>query len=154
MWWNEMVGHLSDFESVVLTGVDSEGYPYSVRNRPRIDPFERVLLVRLPAGTPVQPGPASLLCHRHDAHLWNLKSFLVRGMLVHEDAGWTFRPERFIPGAGIGGAMGLMRFVVGSRKRARRYLEKRGLPRPRIPWDEVNAIKAQAREGGPPGGAG
>jgi hypothetical protein len=155
VWWNEMVGHLSDFESVVLTGVDAEGYPYSVRNRPRIDPFERVLLVRLPAGTPVQPGPASLLCHRHDENLWNLKSFLVRGTLARgEDGEWTFRPERFVPGAGIGGPMAMVRFVAGARKTAGRYLEKRGLPRPRIPWDDINAIKAQIREGGPPSNAG
>ncbi len=45
-------------------------------------------------------------------------------------------------------------FVTGSRKNARRYLQKRGLPRPRIPWDEVNAIKGQAREGRPPDRAG
>jgi hypothetical protein len=145
-----MVGHLSDFESVVLTGIDAEGYPYSVRNRPRIDPFERVLLVELPAGTPVQPGPASLLCHRHDENLWNLRSFLARGTLVRGDGEWIFRPERFVPGAGIGGPIGVARFVAGSRKTARRYLEKRGLPRPRIPWDEINAIKAQIREGKPP----
>jgi len=36
----------------------------------------------------------------------------------------------------------MVRFVTGSRKDARRYLRKRGLSRPRIPWDEVNEIKA------------
>jgi len=29
--WDEMLGHLPDFESAVLTGIDAEGYPYSVR---------------------------------------------------------------------------------------------------------------------------
>jgi hypothetical protein len=145
VWWNEMVRHLSDFESVVLTGIDTEGYPYSVRNRPRIDPFERVLLVEIPVGTPVQPGPASLLCHRYDENLWDLKSFLVRGDLTREGGGWIFHPERFVPGAGIGGPMAMVRFVAGARKTARRYLEKRGMPRPRIPWKQINEIKAQAR---------
>lgn len=154
MWWNEMVRHLSDFESVVLTGIDAEGYPYSVRNRPRIDPFERVLLVDIRLETPVRPGPASLLCHRHDENLWNLKSLLVRGTLVRGDGGWTFRPERFVPGAGIGGPTAMVRFVAGARKTAGRYLEKRGLARPRIPWDEINAIKAQIREERPPDGTG
>jgi hypothetical protein len=125
-----------------------------VRNRPHIDPFERVLLVQLPASTSIRPGPACLLCHRHDENLWNLKSFLVRGILAPDDGGWVFRSGRFMPGAGIGGPMGVVRFVAGSRKTARRYLGKRGLPRPRIPWDEVNTIKAQARAGAPPGGAG
>lgn len=152
--WDEIVRHLSDFESVVLTGIDTEGYPYSVRSRPQIDPFERMLLVQLPAGIPIRPGPASLLCHSHDENLWNLKSFLVRGTLAREHGTWKFRPERFVPGAGIGGPMGIVRFVTGSRKYARRYLQKRGLPRPRIPWDEVNEIKSHARGGGPPDGAG
>jgi hypothetical protein len=101
-----MVRHLSDFESIVPTGIDAEGYPYGVRNRPRIDPFERALLVDIRLETPVGPGPASLLCHRHDENLWNLKSLLVRGTLVRGDGEWTFRPERFVPGAGIRGADG------------------------------------------------
>jgi hypothetical protein len=150
--WDEILRHLPDFESAVLTGIDAEGYPYSVRCRPQ--PDARVLRVQLPSYVPVRPGPASLLCHRHDENLWNLKSFLVRGTLAREDGTWIFRPGRFISGAGIGGPMGMVRFVTGSRMNARRYLQKRGLPRPRIPWDEVNAIKAQARGGGPPDGAG
>ena len=144
--WDEIVEHLPDFGSAVLTGLDPEGYPYSVRCRP--DPDARVLRVRLPGYVPIRPGPASLLCHRHDENLWNLESFLVRGTLVHEGAGWTFRPEKFVPGAGIGGPMGIMRLVIGSRKSAKRYLEKRGLSRPRIPWKEINGIKAQARTDG------
>jgi hypothetical protein len=143
--WDEIVRHLPSFESAVLTGLDAEGYPYSVRCRPRIDPTTRTLKVQLPAA--IRPGPASLLCHRHDENMWNLKSFLVRGTLTREGPGWSFRPRRFVPGAGIGGRMGLVRFVIGSRRNARRYLEKRGQPRPRIPWGEVNAIKAQARTG-------
>jgi prepilin-type N-terminal cleavage/methylation domain-containing protein len=84
-------------------------------NRPRIDPFERVLPVEIPGGTPVQPGPASLLCHRHDENLWNLKSLLVRGTLTRGGGGWIFRPERFVPGAGIGGPMAIL--TPGYRRR-------------------------------------
>jgi hypothetical protein len=111
-------------------------------------------LVDIRLETPVGPGPASLLCHRHDENLWNLKSLLVRGTLVRGDGEWTFRPERFVPGAGIGGPTAMVRFVAGARKTAGRYLEKRGLARPRIPWDEINAIKAQIREERPPDGTG
>src|SRR5215218_2999835 len=59
--WDEIVRHLPSFESAVLTGLDAEGYPYSVRCRPRIDPTARTLKVQLPAA--IRPGPASLLCH-------------------------------------------------------------------------------------------
>lgn len=143
--WDEIVEHLSDFESAVLTGLDAEGYPYSVRCRPRPDPATRVLRISLPDYAPVEPGPASLLCHRHDENLWRLKSFLVRGTLEREGRSWSLRPRRFLPAAGIGGPLGMVRFVVGSRRTARRYLERRGLSRPQIPWREINEIKAQVR---------
>jgi hypothetical protein len=39
----------------------------------------------------------------------------------------------------------MVRFVVGSRRTAKRYLRRRGLSRPRIPWREINGIKAQLR---------
>ncbi len=142
--WDEITKHLSDFQSAVLTGVDAEGYTFSARCQPRSDSETRTLRVQLPPGAPIQPGPASLLCHQHDENLWNLKSFLVRGVLVREAGGWSFEPRQFIPGAGIGGLPAVARFFMGSRRRAGRYLKKRDLSRPRIPWDEINAIKAEA----------
>jgi hypothetical protein len=152
--WDEIVEHLAGFESAVLTGVDAEGYPYSVRCRPRADPVGRVLRVRLPAEIPIRSGPASLLCHSHDANVWNLRSFLVRGELGSDARGWKLHPLKFVPGAGIGGSMGVVRFVVGSRRNARRYLDRRGLSRPRVPWAELVAIKAQAKAGGRSSGRG
>jgi hypothetical protein len=142
--WDDVKKHLPDFESAVLTGVDAEGYPFSVRCQPETDDAAEVLRVRLPAETPLQDGPASLLCHRHDENLWKLKSFLVRGTLSQDEKGWKFEPLRFIPGAGIGGLPATVRFFTGSRRNAARYLKKRGLARPRIPWDDVNAVKKQA----------
>ena len=80
--WAEITKHLYQFESAVLSGLDEEGYPFSVRCRPYPDTSgPEVLTVWLPPGTPIRPGPASLLCHSHDENLWNLKSFLVRGVL-------------------------------------------------------------------------
>jgi hypothetical protein len=144
--WDELEKHLPSFESAVLTALDAEGYPYSVRCRPLPDRTSRVLEVRLPAGVPLRPGPASLLCHRHDENLWNLKSFLVRGVLARDGEDWSFLPERLVPGAGIGGPMSMVRFVAGARRRTRSYLKKRGLSRPRVPWAEIQKAKAQARE--------
>ncbi len=143
--WRDVTRHLRDFESAVLTGVDVEGYPFSIRCRPEPDPATRTLRVQLPADLPIQPGPGSLLCHRHDQRLWNQKSFLVRGVLTGEPSGWVFRPSQFIPGAGIGGMKGLLRFVVSSRRAAQRYLAARGLRRPGIPWAQINATKAQVQ---------
>lgn len=141
--WDELRKHLPDFESAVLTGLDPEGYPFSVRCQPQME--AKSLRVELAQKCPIQTGPASILCHRHDENLWNLKSFLVRGTLEPDERGLIFRPRQFIPGAGIGGPMGMVSFISGSRRNAHRYLEKRGLPRPRIPWNEINAIKAEAK---------
>jgi hypothetical protein len=80
----------------------------------------------------------------------------VRGALLRDREGWRFRPEEYISGAGEGGALGMARFVVGSRRRARAYLAARGLSRPRIPWDEIIAAKWQAglgQQGQPAGGS-
>ena len=143
--WAEITKHLYEFESAVLSGLDEAGYPFSVRCRPYPDASDdEVLRVWLPPDTFLRPGPASLLCHRHDENLWKLKSFLVRGALSRDEKGWTFEPLRFIPGAGIGGLPATIRFFTGSRRNAARYLKKRGLARPRIPWDEINAVKKQA----------
>jgi hypothetical protein len=140
--WAEITGHLYQFESAVLSGLDEEGYPFSVRCRPYPDSSgAEALKIWLPPGTPVRPGPASLLCHSHDENLWNLKSFLVRGVLVKDAGGWSFEPGKFIPGMGIGGLPAMIRFFISSRRKARRYLEERNLARPGIPWDEINAAK-------------
>lgn len=138
--WAEITGHLYQFESAVLSGLDEEGYPFSVRCRPYPDASSaEVLKIWLPPGTPVRPGPASLLCH--DENLWNLKSFLVRGVLVKDAGGWSFEPFQFIPGGGIGGLPAMIRFFISSRRKASRYLKERNLARPSIPWDEINAAK-------------
>ena len=143
--WAEITKYLYQFESAVLSGLDEAGYPFSVRCRPYPDASGvEVLRVWLPPDTPLRPGPASLLCHTHDENLWNLKSFLVRGVLVKDAGGWSFEPGKFIPGIGIGGLPAKIRFLAGSRRRARRYLRKRGLARPRILWDEINAAKREA----------
>jgi hypothetical protein len=130
--WDEILTHLASFESAVLTGLDGEGHPCSVRCQPYTDPVRQMLRMRLPAGVPVQPGPASLLCHVQDGNMRNLKSFLVRGELGRDARSWSLRPQGFVPEAGIGGPMGMVRFLTSSRRNATRYLKKRELPRLRV----------------------
>ena len=143
--WDEIEKYLPTFPSAVLNALDAEGRPYSVRCRPGIKRSERILRLDLSAESAFRSGPASLLCHGHDEELWNLKLFLVRGRLERGEDGWTFVPGRFIPGAGIGGALSTVRAIVEMRRSAAAYLKKRGLARPRIPWGEIEAVKAQAK---------
>ena len=144
--WDETSRHLAGFGSAVLNGTDAEGYPYSVRCRPTPTPSSRVLRLDLgPAGADLGPGPASLLCHEHDEGLWNQKAFVVRGRLDRDaEGGWAFVPERFVPGVGVGGARGMARFLIGARRSAGAYLRRRGLARPRVPWEELGATKERA----------
>jgi hypothetical protein len=142
--WAQMMAHLGEYRNAVLTGLDARGYPYSVRLLPVPDGATRRLLTRAAPGMPIRPGPASLLCHRHDERLWNQRSFLVRGIIEREGSQWSFQPQQYIEGVGYGGMLGLVRFVIGARRAANAYLAKRGLPRPGIPWAEVIAAKRAA----------
>jgi hypothetical protein len=148
--WADVRRHLQGFSSPVLTGVDADGYPFSIRCAPELDESKQVLRLSLPGWTGIRQGPASLLCHGHNQLLWDLRSFMVRGTL--EPTGgetWLFRPTRFVPGIGLGGPVGMVRFALAKRRAARRYLERRGLPRPRIDWVQLKALQAGARQPSP-----
>jgi hypothetical protein len=144
--WADVRRHLPGFSSPVLTGLDGDGYPFSIRCTPSLDEKQQVLCVSLPASSRITPGPASLLCHRHNDLLWDLRSFMVRGTL--EPAGgetWLFRPSRLVPGIGMGGLPGMVRFALAKRRAAKRYLQRRGLARPTIDWVQLKALQARAQ---------
>jgi hypothetical protein len=143
--WDRIAKLLPTFRSAVLSARDADGYPLSFRCQPRLDHARRDLVVAAPPGLALTPGPASLLCHFHDEKLWNQRSFLVRGALAREGDLWRLAPLEFIPGLGVDGLPGLLRFVRASSRAANRYLRARRLARPRIPWDEINAAKARAK---------
>ena len=60
-----------------------------------------------------------------------------------EDGDWTFTPTRFIPGTTEDGLIGTFRAVRRLRRATARYLSARGLPRPSIPWNSLDALKRQ-----------
>ena len=146
--WTEIRRYLRRYPTAVLTGRDGDGYPISIRCRPQLDETKEVVLVSIPDGCGIERGPASMLCHSHNLLLWNLRSFLLRGTV--EPAGHVslFRPSRFVPGMGVGGVLGLVRFLMAKRGTAGRYLERRGLARPTIAWGQLKAIQARARQQG------
>jgi hypothetical protein len=146
--WGETLRQVTQYPSAVLTGRDADGYPYSLRCRPRPDLAARALRVELPAGTPLRPGPAGLLCHRHDETLWRLQSVVIRGALVQDEQGWRFEPRAVIPGMDQQSPKAMLRFLLDSRRKAAAYLAKRGLPRPPIPWADINRVKAEAQREG------
>ena len=142
--WAEIEKYLPLFESAVLNTADGEGYPYSIRCRPELDRPAEIFRIDLPGETDVQAGPASLLFHNHDEELWNQKIFLLRGRLEETDDGHTFTPEKFVPSIGTGGLLGTVHMIRSVRRASAGYLGRRNLVRPRIPWDEIEALKKEA----------
>lgn len=144
--WNELVKNLANYSSAVITGVDSEGYPYSVRCNPQVDHARRVLLVQIHPEAMIQAGPAGLLCHSHDEFLWNIKNFIVHGTLEQSENSWIFHPIQFVPGAGDNSPLAMITYILNARRATSKYLKKRGLSRPTVPWEELKALRAEAKK--------
>lgn len=141
--WPDTAARLSRFSSAVLTALDSGGDPVSLRCLPTLDHDAEVLRLLVPDGLGIVPGPAGLLCHRHDQHLWRLKSFLLRGTLERNGRDWVFRPRQFVPGMDTS-LVSNLRLLRNARLTARRYLAARGLRRPDVPWEHYAQLKDQA----------
>ena len=142
--WSDLLRVLPRFSSAVLTFRDAQGYPFSVRCHPRADEATQSFTLEIPKNVPACPGPASLLWHLHDERLWNQLSYTTRGHVEQEGAEWRYTPTHYTPGLGIGGVPAFVGFVFSARRIAAGYLSRRGLARPRVPWRQINAIKAQA----------
>jgi hypothetical protein len=141
--WREITRRLGRYKSAVLTIVDERGYPLSARCRPAPDNTREALRIDLPEALGLRPGKACLLWHTHDEKLANQWSLLVRGELMRDDEGWYLRPQQVVPGIEQT-PWAFYRFVRDCRRKADAYLKARGLARPRIPWDEIEAIKRRA----------
>ncbi len=142
--WTDLIKAMAGFPDAVLTGVDTQGFPSSVRCRPQPDPAIRALHIDRAPGVALLDGPASLLCHSHDRNLWRLRSLLVRGQLTTTGTTWVFHPTALVPGTGLAGPVGDARSFIAARQRAGRYLARRGLTRPKVPWQ---LIRDTARRG-------
>ena len=143
--WAEIRRYLRKYPSAVLTGLDAAGRPFSIRCRPELDESAGVLRIALPRTADLAAGPASILCHSHNLFLWKLRSFLVRGSIELVDRLCLFRPARFVPGIGVGGLPGMIRFATSKRRTAKHYLDRRGLSRPEIPWAQLRAHQEKAK---------
>jgi hypothetical protein len=141
--WDDLVRNLGKYPTAVLTVTDAAGYPFSIRCVPEPDPARQILKVDLPGYAHAQAGPAGLLCHFHDDRLWNQTNFVAYGRLERDGSAWVFRATRLIEGTGAG--MSFVRQVRSGRSSAKRYLARRGLDWPQVPWGRLRAIYKKAR---------
>jgi hypothetical protein len=136
---------LPAFTSAVLCGFDDRGVPCMIRTRPAADPASRTLRVTLPPEFSIAPGQGGILCHSHDEKLGKLRSFAATGAISTAGGTCVLTPERYIAGAVPLGPTGMIRAITDMRRASRRYLERRGLTRPRVAWDDLTALKADIK---------
>jgi len=134
---------LARFSSAVLAARDASGAPVLARTRPV--PAGDGFAVEVPADCAATEGPASLLVHRHDEQLNNMHNALVRGTLKAVDGGWLLVPTKVVEPMGTGRPTDAIRVLRDTRRATARYLERRGLTRPRVRWDEFKALAAAAK---------
>ncbi len=135
--WDKIIKYQAGFHSAVITIVDRNGFPASWRTKATVDQPAQCIRLELPAAAELFPGPASLLFHSLDEHLWNLRSFIVKGRAVYTPEGWVLLPEKVIPGVSVEGPMGYVKFLWNGQKGTQRFFKKRGMRVPRINWDDV-----------------
>ncbi|MET0865356.1 MAG: pyridoxamine 5'-phosphate oxidase family protein [Nakamurella sp.] len=142
--FGQALGRLPDFRSGVLAAFDDAGRPVLQRVVPDADISTTAMLLDVPDGVHLRPGPASLLCHSHDNELAAQNSFVVAGTLERRGDRWALTTERFIPGPGTGGPLAMVKAIQGMRRAAQRYLDRRGLPRPTVKWSAIDELWRQA----------
>jgi hypothetical protein len=136
--WAEAAKWLGKFDEAVLTVLDADGYPVSVRvGALTYDAATGKLPAALPDVLRAVEGPANLLCHYHDEKMWKLKAIQVRGRLEKRNGEWDFVSTSFKAPP----KLALLSFLKDIRTSAQKYLDKRGLERPEVNWAAVKEIK-------------
>jgi hypothetical protein len=140
--WAEAAKWLNKFDEAVLTGVDAEGYPVSIRVNPRdYDATTGTLTASFPAALPVAEGPANVLAHTHDEKMWHLNMIQIKGRLESRDGGWVFQSTNF----NAPSKLAFVQFLRANNAAAHKYLDRRGLKRPPVNWSAVKEIQRRAK---------
>jgi Pyridoxamine 5'-phosphate oxidase len=130
---------LGRFPTAVLGAVDAAGAPLLMRTT--VAPVAGGFEVRAAPDAAVVAGPASLLVHQHDEKLSAAYTALVPGRLSELGGGrWLLVPDRVIEPIGSGRVADALHLVSGGRRATTRYLDRRGLKRPRVPWGEYRKL--------------
>jgi hypothetical protein len=152
--WNERLGVLIEtYQSAVLSSVESDGYPASVRCQIRADMSRHVVIISDPPALAKNwRGPACLLFHEHDAGLEALRQMVVLGELKDEDGSLTFYIDKFVTANGrtdsdqmphASSPTHLLKFFFLGRRNAQAYIAKRGKPWPPIPYGDITRSMAE-----------
>jgi hypothetical protein len=108
--WDPRILELSSrYPTGVLSFVDADGFPFSVRVPIRVDATNRVIRIeQQPAGIPLAAGRACLTAHTHvedrQSKFWQ-RNFQVRADLVSMDDVWALVPRKLVGGFEVSSSM-------------------------------------------------
>ncbi len=154
--WNEQLGNLiNTYPTAILSIVQSDGYPVSIRCQVRVDPqHQRIFIDHPPLLAIAWQGSASLLFHQHDEHLERLRQLLLLGMLESTEGRLIFSVEKFVTANGrsdsdqmphASSPLHMLKFFFTGWRQARAYIARRGKPWPAIPYEEIARSLAEDR---------
>jgi hypothetical protein len=126
----------------VLTWVDADGRPASSRVVVGDVAGGGVVLAQ-PAGVRISPGPANLMAHSHNERLWDLKSVCFPGQLTDPDGVLLFVAARQV--GAVSGPVQQLHMLRDCGRAAQRYLDRRGLDRPKVSYRQVAELKGRAK---------
>jgi len=128
----------------ILSWIDEDGYPASCRVTLGED-ADGAIIIEEPPSVSFRAARASLLAHYHNERLWGIRAVLFRGTLAPDEGGrWLFTAVKQVGKANTG-IREAMKLIGGAKKTAARYLAKRGLERPAIPWAAIKALRKEAK---------
>ncbi|MFG2635962.1 hypothetical protein ACGFX8_19085 [Streptomyces sp. NPDC048362] len=129
---------IARYPTAVLGAGDAYRSPLLARVRPRVTADGFAIPASALEGA--APGRASLLVHRHDELLGGMHNALIRGDLVSDGDGWTLVPRRVVEPTGSGRRRDALRTLRAARRSTARYLREHELRRPRVRWDDFQAL--------------
>jgi len=142
-----------EYSTAVLSIVDSDGYPVSVRCLACLDSARQVYTFPTPPAQAMNwSGKACLLFHQFNERLEGLRQIVILGELVCEEGVLTLEVSKFVTANGrqntdrmphASSPIHMLQFFWLGRRKARAYLAKRGAPWPPIPYDEIERSMAE-----------
>ena len=152
MWNERLAKRASNYSTGVLSIVDADGYPMSVRCTARLDASRQVFTFPTPAQAANWRGKACLLFHQFNERLEGLKQMVILGELVSENGLLTLHVSKFVTANGrpntdqmphASSPLHMLQFFLLGRRKSRAYLARRGTPWPPIPYDEIERLLAE-----------
>jgi hypothetical protein len=147
MWNDRLAALTGEYPTAVLSIVDANGYPLSVRCSVLLDATRQAAIIAdAPALAAAWRGKVCLLFHYFNERLEGMRQMVILGELDGENGLLTLHVSRFVTANGrtdtdqmphASSPRHMMQFFWLGWRNARAYIAKRGAPWPPIPFDAI-----------------